>query len=171
MWNNIKRFKYLIIARYFFFGLISAIIVFQLITALLKNHKLEFNSLINTQTLGLIISGVFSTLIGGLIYIILSNYNKKSLQREYDLWIRLKENRSRFFVRNILGFSIGGFFGLLTYNIGMNTMEIENHNNFFQFLFSRENTINYVGFIIAASVFGIFFTLGLIKYLKSRYDN
>ncbi len=168
MLTKIKNLKYTVLAKYLFVGVIVAVFVFQVVTVLLSNTKLVFNSIINIETLELIISVLFGAFVGGAVYTVMSVNDKNRELKERNLWNKRKDKKNRWlFIRNVIPFSLAGFAGLLTKSI----LKMNTYTPFFQSLFSSENTIRYIGIVLAASVLAILFTIGIDKRLKILYNN
>jgi len=165
MWKKFKEQKYLTITKYYILGIILAVIVFQFVTNSIRNHELDINSLIDKEILKYIISTLVGGLVGGVIFIIMTINNNDRQIKEERLWTNLKEKNILFFIRNIIAFSIGGFI----YKIIMNLFDLRGSNNLIQTLFSTDFIIEYVGIVIAMTVFSILISVGIKKRLNLLY--
>lgn len=162
MWKKFNEQKYLTITKYYFLGIILAVIIFQFVTNSICNHELDFNSLIEKDTLKYIFSALLGGLAGGLTFILMIiNKNDRQIKEE-RLWKNLKEKNMQFFIRNIIAFSMGGFI----YKIIMNLFDLIGSNNLIQALFSADFIINYVGIVIAMTVFSIIISVGIKRRLN-----
>lgn len=165
MWKKFKEQKYLSITKYYIIGVISAVIVFQFVTHSLRNHEFDFNVLVEKETLKYIISTLAGGLVGGIVFILMTiNKNGRQIKEE-KLWASLKEKEIPFFIKNIIAFSIGGF----VYKIIMNLFNITSSNNLIQRVFPADLIIDYVGIILAMTVFSIFISLGIKRRLNLLY--
>ena len=166
MWRKIKEQKYLTITKYYILGIILAVIVFQFATNSIRNHELDINSLIEKETLKYIISTLLGGIVGGILFILMT-INKNDVQiKEKRLWENLKEKNLLFFIRNIIAFSIGGF----VYKIITNLFDLTGSNNLIQSLFSADFIIEYVGIVLAMTVFSISISVGIKKRLNLLYE-
>lgn len=165
MWKKIKELKYLAVAKYYFLGIILAVIVFQFTTESMRNLKFDFSSLIEKEIIIYMISTLVGGLTGGVVFIIMIINKKETQVKEKILWTTLKEKNSSFFIRNILAFSIGGF----VYKLITNLFDLTSYDNFLQTLFSKDFVIGYVGMILAMTVFSILLSFGIKKRLNLLY--
>ena len=115
----------------------------------------------------LLIATITGALTGGVLYLIIKSSNlKRQYDFDKDLWFNhISKAYKNFILKNIFVFSIAGFSGLLVKNI------IDLNNYDWSMLFSRQNNINYISFIIAMAVFGMFTAIGKIKRLQSTFSN
>ncbi len=162
MWEKIKEQKYLTIAKYYILGIILAVIVFQFVTNSIRNNELDYNSLIEKEIIKYIISTLVGGLVGGIVFILMTINKNDRQTKEEKLWVNLKEKSILFFIRNIIVFSIGG----LVYKIIMNLFDITSFNNLIQTLFSADLIIDYVGIVLAMTVFSILISIGIKKRLN-----
>lgn len=161
MWRKIKEQKYFTIAKYYISGIILSVIVFQFVTNSIRNNELDYNSLIEKEIIKYIISTLVGGFVGGIVFILMIlNKNNRQIKEE-KLWVNLKEKNLLFFIKNIIAFSLGGFVFLFTRNL----FDITSSDNIIQKLFSTELIIDYVGIIIAMTVFSILLTIGIKKRL------
>jgi len=165
MWKKIKEQKYLVIIKYYILGIILAVIFFQFVTNSIRNHELDINTLIEKETLKYIVSALVGGIVSGVIFILLTINNKDRQIKEERLWGNLKEKNLLFFIRNIIAFSVGGF----VYKIIMNLFDLTGSNSLIQALFSANFIIDYVGIILAMTVFSILISVGIKKRLNLLY--
>ncbi|MDA3887045.1 MAG: hypothetical protein PF638_15775 [Candidatus Delongbacteria bacterium] len=170
MWKKIKDLKYLIFARYLFSGLIISVIVYYFLTQSIRNQGLDLNLILEKEVLKDIIktaiSGLVGVLFGSIVYLAITINKKDRHDRDLALWTNLKGKNS-LFIRNIIAFSIGGF----VYKVLGNIFEMNSYDNFFQSLFSKDLVIEYIGFIIASTLFSIFMSFGIKKRLRSLFSD
>ena len=165
MCSRIKELKYLSVAKYYFAGIILAVIVFQFTTESMHNLRFDFSSLIGKEIVVYLISALIGGFFGGLVFVIMV-VNKKDIQvREKQLWNDLKIKKTSFFIRNLIAFSVGGFiFKLIT-----NIFNLNSYDSILQTLFSNDFVIEYVGIILAMSVFSMIFSIAIKKRLYLLY--
>lgn len=162
MFKNFKKYEYLTLTRYCLLGIIVSVLVFQFVTMSLTDHSLRFDALWATETFIRLISILIGGLLGGLILLFLPQNELIEIAR----WKRLtNKGESNFILVNVFAFSFAFFVGGLVFE----ALDMKTYDHFFASLFSLENTINYIGRIIAAAVFGLFFSLGMIKRMKKMY--
>ncbi len=167
MWKKIKDLKYPVLIKYYIYGIIIAVPVFQFVVYSLRKHHLDFNALISNQTLIYVISTLAGGIIGFFVYLLLAINNKGSkIYDEYN-WLKLQKNKKMFFVRNIIAFSIGGFVYILLKNL----YDAMNNENILQQLFSTDSITDYIAMIIATAVFAVFFLTGTKKRLTLLYQS
>ena len=126
MWKLIKNQKYLEIAKYSILGIILGVLIFQFTTNSMRNHELDFNSLIGSETLKHIVSTLVGGIVGGLVFIFFTINNNDRKNKEKKLWLELKEKKISFYIRNIIAFSIGGF----VYKLLINLFDLNNFKIF-----------------------------------------
>lgn len=149
-------------AKYYILGIILAVIIFQFVTSSLRNNELDINSLLHIETLKRIVSTLVGGVVGGISFILME-INKKDRQiKEEKIWANIKERNVLFFIGNIIAFSIGG----LAYMIVKPLFDITSYNNLIQTLFSADFIIDYVGIILAMTVFSILVSMGIKKRLN-----
>lgn len=165
MWKKIKEYKYLTITKYYILGIISAVIIFQFVTNSIRNNELNINTLIEKETLKYIISTLVGGLVSGIVFILMTINMKDRQIKEERLWANIKEKNILFFIRNIIAFSISGF----VYKIIMNLFDLTGSNNLIQTLFSTNLIIDYVGIVLAMTVFSILISIGIKKRLNLLY--
>jgi len=165
MWKIIKEQKYLTIAKYYISGIILAVIVFQFVTNSIRNNELDINTLTEKETLKYLISTLVGGLFGGIMFILMTINNKDRQIKEERFWAYIKEKNTLFFIRGIIAFSFGGF----VYRILMNLFDSTGSNNIIQTLFSTNSVIDYIGIILAMTVFSILLSVGLKKRLNLLY--
>ncbi len=167
MWNNIKDQKYLTVTKYFFLGIILAVISFRFFTISMYNHKLDFNSIIAIETLKQIIATLIGGLVGGffIISFIVNNIDKQIKQESFKT--SFKEKSTQFFIKNIIAFTIGGF----VYTLVSYLFELESSDNLIQTLFSYDLLIDSVGMILAMAVLSILLSVGISKRLYLIHEN
>jgi len=167
MWNRLKDFKYQTIIKYYFSGIVLAVIVYQILTKSIENNTFYFNSLFEKEILKHIIAALIGGFVGGYVFLLMT-INKVDRQiKDELLWRNIKKNKLFFFINNIIVFSIAGF----SYQIIGNLFNLENYNNVIQSLFKTELIIQYVGIIAAASAFSILISIGLKKRLELLFNN
>ena len=165
MWKKIIDLKFLTVAKYYFLGILLAVIVFQFATKSIHKVGFDFSSLIEKELLIKIISTLIGGLGGGIVFILMTiNKNDRQFIEE-KLWVNINEKNSLFFIRNIIAFSIGGF----VYKLSLNLFELTNFDNLIQTLFSKDSIIDYVGMILAMSAFSILLSIGIKKRLNLLY--
>ena len=168
MWSKIKQSKYLYLGQYFIIGIILAAFVYQFVTQSLLNKRLDLALLFNKETIGFIIACLIGSIVGGLVYIVISSYDKTRVDRETKNWVAIKDAKIGLVVlKGMLALSLGAFVGMLVKRI----MEMESYDSFMNTLFSSDNTISYIGAVVAACVFAIPLSIGVVKRLKYLYDN
>ena len=166
MWKKIKDQKYLVTAKYYILGIIISVIVFQFFTNSIRNNELDINLLIDKETIKNIISKTVGGILGGFVFILMT-INKKGKQlKEEILWTNLKEKNMLFYIRNIIAFSIGGF----GYMIFTNLLDLTSFSNLTQTLFSTYFIIDYIGIILAMTVFSILLSIGIKKRLNLLFE-
>lgn len=165
MWSRIKELKYLSIAKYYFTGIVLAVIVFLFTTESIHNLKFDFSSLIGKEIAIYLISTLIGGLVGGMVFVIMVVNKKERQVREKDFWMNLKAKNTSFFISNMIAFSLGGFiFKLIT-----NIFNLNSYDNIFETLFSKDFVIEYVGVILAMCVFSILLSVGIKKRLNLLY--
>jgi H+/Cl- antiporter ClcA len=164
MWKRFKDLKYLTIIKYYFLGIVFAVIVYQFVTKSMINHELSFNSLIEKETLKHIIATLIGGFFGGFVFILMANKTDR-LIKEKILWENIKEKKTLFFIRNLFAFSIAG----LAYKLIGNLFDLDSYDNLIQILFSRNFIIEYIGMILAMIVFSILISIGIKKRLNLLY--
>lgn len=166
MWGKIKEKKYMTIAKYYFLGIVLAVIVFQFVTKSMHNSGLDFNFLIEKEILKYIIVTLIGGFFGGFVFMLMTmNKNDKQIKDEI-LWANLKEKNKLFFIKNIIAFSTGGFVYILMGNI----FDISSYDNILYMLFSKDHIIDYIGIISAMSVLAIFISVGIKKRLNLLFE-
>lgn len=165
MWEKIIELKYLTVAKYYFLGILLAVIVFQFATKSMQSMELDFSSLIEKETLKYIVSALVGGLVGGLVFVIMM-LNKNDRQMEERDRIKLKGSYKHLFIRNIVAFSIGGFVSLLIRNL----FDLTSYENLLQSLFSKGFVISYFGMVLAMVVFSVLLSVGIKKRLNLIYD-
>ena len=165
MWKKIIDLKYLTVAKYYFLGIILAVIVFQFSTNSMHNLRFDFSSLIEKEIIKYLVSTLIGGLVGGLVFVtmVVNKIDKKSEERTHKA--NLEGNYTLFFIRNIIAFSIGGF----VYKLIMNLFDLTSYDNLFQTLFSKDSVIGYIGMILAMIVFSILLSIGIKKRLNLLY--
>ena len=161
MWKKIKEQRYLAISQYYVVAIVLAVIVFEFTTNSISNHKLDFHSLIDKETLKNIISALAGGVVSGIVFTLIKINDPEKQLKEETLWKSLKEEKSLFFIRNGIAFALGGFI----YLIILHLVDLTNYAHSFQKLFSTEFVIDYVGIILAMVVFSIVLSVGLRKRL------
>ena len=165
MWKNFIEQKYLTIAKYYFLGIILAVIVYRFVTQAIINNGLDINLLAEMELLKYIVSSLAGGFVGGLVYVLMT-INKDGRQiREENYWEKIKDKNSLLFITNIFAFSIGGFlYGFLT-----NLFNLSSFDNIIPILFSKDAMIDYVGMVLAAGAFSILFSIGIKIRLNLLY--
>lgn len=165
MWQKIIDSKYLIVAKYYFLGIILAVIIYQFSTKSMLNMGLDFNSLFEKELFVRIISMLLGGLVGGLVAspILFNKNGRRNEEKFYKTTII--GNYKTFFIRNVLAFSLGG----LVYELLINLFSLTTFDNLIQNLFSMDFVIGYLGSILAMSVFSILLSIGLLKRLDLLY--
>jgi len=167
MWKRLKDLKYPTIIKYYFLGIVLAVIIYQFVTKSMNNDTLFFHSLIEKNILKHIIAALIGGFVGGYVFILMT-INKVDRQiKEELLWRNLKKNNLLFFIKNLITFSIAGF----SYQLIGNLFNLKNYDNLIQSLFANNLIIEYIGIIAAASVFSIFISIGLKKRLELVFNN
>lgn len=164
MWKRCKDLQCLTIIKYYFIGIVAAVIVYQFVTNSIINHKLSFSSFIEKETFKHMIATLIGGFVGGFVFILMSNKTDR-LIKEKIFWENIKNRNTQFFIRNLLALSIAGF----TYKLIGNFFDLESYDNFIQILFSRNFIIEYVGMIFAMIVFSILISVGIKKRLHLLY--
>lgn len=166
MWKKIKEQKYLTLAKYLFLGIILAVIVFQFVTNSIRNQGLDFNSLFDKEIIKYFISTLVGGFVGGITFILISAKEKNKKIIEEKKWLHIKEKNTAYFIENIIAFSIAG----LVYKILMNWFDITRSKNLIKALFSTDFIIDYIGIVLAMTVFSIILSIGMKKRLNLLFD-
>ena len=166
MWKKIIDLKYLTVAKYYFLGIVLAAIIFQFATRSIHNAKLDFSSLIDIELLVYIISALLGALVGGIVFLSILIYRKDREFNDKSLYIYIKQKNSPFFIRNMLAFSLGGFIYMFLRNL----IDLSSYDHLIQKLFSKDLVIEYIGMILAMTVFSILLSIGIKKRLNLLYD-
>ncbi|MFA6617597.1 MAG: hypothetical protein WCT23_00815 [Candidatus Neomarinimicrobiota bacterium] len=157
-----KEFEHPILTKYCLLGLIISTLVFQFVTMSLIDQRLRFDALWSTETFIRLVSILIGALVGGSILLLIPP--NKLL--DFAIWKRLRSKGELSFIFvNVFAFSIALFVGGLVFK----ALDMETYDHFFASLFSIENIIDYSGRIIAAAVFGVFYSLGMIKRMNKKY--
>ncbi len=165
MWGKIIDLKYLTVAKYYFLGILLAVIVFQFATKSMHKVGFDFSSLIEKENIKYIVSALIGGLFAGLFFVIfLVKKNDSQIEERTDR-TSLEGNYTLFFIRNIVAFSIGGF----VYKLIKNLFDLTSYDNLIQILFSKDFVIDYFGMIIAMTVFSILLSIGIKKRLSLLY--
>ena len=167
MWRKIIQLKYLSIAKYYFLGIILGVIVFQFATKSMLTHEFNFGSLIEKEIIVYFVSALLGGLAGGLVYVMMIVNNKDIQIKEKTFWTNLKKKNTSFFIRNIVALSLGGF----VYKLTQNLIDLTSYENLFQALFTKRFVIDYIGIILAMTVFSIVLSIGIKKRLNLLYGN
>lgn len=167
MLKKMKEIEYLILAKYYFIGVILAAIIYHFVSKSYINQILNINSIFGKEMIGLIIASVSGALVGGYIYYKDTISHSDRITKELQFWSQLKEKQMWFIITMITGGSIAGFGGQI---VGV-VIDMENYSNFFQNLFTQPAISRYLGIIFAGSVFGLFLSIGIIKRFKLLYGN
>ena len=166
MWKKIIEHKYLTIIKYYFLGIILAVLAFQLMTGSMRNHALDISILIGMETLKYIFSSLVGGLFSGYIFMLFALKRTDRQIQEQGLWQNLKDNRTRFFIQNIIAFTIGGF----AYKIVYNLFDLVDFNKLPKALFTSDFIVDYLGFAMATTVFSISLSIGIKKRLDLLFD-
>ncbi|MFT5749271.1 MAG: hypothetical protein ACI93S_000526 [Ancylomarina sp.] len=168
MWNKIKQSKYLNLGQYFLLGIVLGVFVYQFVTQSLIRQRLDLTILFDKETIGLLISCLVGGIIGGVVYMIISLNDKIRVRREANNWKIIKNAKiSSLIFKAMFALSLGAFVGMLA----KRAMEMESYDFFMDALFSSENIVSYIGAVVAACVFAIPLSIGVMKRLKLLYDN
>lgn len=165
MWQKIIDFKYLIVAKYYFLGIILAVIVYQFFTKSMLNKGLDFGSLFEKELLVYMISTLSGGLVGGLVALPMFVNKNARRNEELSYITTIVGNYKTFFIRNVLAFSLGG----LVYKLTVKLLDFSSYENYAQSLFSMDFIIDCLGMISAMSVFSIVLSIGLLKRLDLLY--
>lgn len=165
MWQKIIDFKYLIVAKYYFLGIILAVIVYQFFTKSMLHKGLDFSSLFEKELLVYMISTLSGGLVGGLIALPMFVNKNARRNEELSYITTIVGNYKTFFIRNVLAFSLGG----LVYKLTVKLLDFSSYENYAQSLFSMDFIIDSLGMISAMSVFSIVLSIGLLKRLDLLY--
>lgn len=166
MWLKIAELKYLFLAKYYFPGILLAVIVFQFVTKSMHNLRFDFSSLIEKEIIVNIVSALTGGLVGGLVFVILLVNSDNQQMKEKTFWTNLKGKYTLFHIKNIVAFSIGGF----VYKLLMNLFSLTSYDNVIQSLFSKDFVIGYIGMILAMIVFSISLSIGIKNRLNLIYE-
>ncbi|MFO7879122.1 MAG: hypothetical protein R6V52_03700 [Bacteroidales bacterium] len=165
MWKKIIEGKYLVIAGYYFAGIVLAVILYQFVTESMRHQQLYFKALIETEMLKLIVTTMIGGLVGGFVFLLLTINNKNRNKKEERLWAIFVKNGSTLFIINIITFTLGGIvFKLVGHFLDVITTDAKT-----QSLFSAESLIEYAGMIVAMIIFAVFLTIGIKKRLYTLY--
>lgn len=165
MWQKIIDFKYLIVAKYYFLGIVLAVIVYQFFTKSMLNKGLDFSSLFEKELLVRIISMIFGGLAGGLVALPMLVNRNTHQNEEIAYKTTIVGNYKTFFIRNVIAFPLGG----LVYKLTIMLLDFSNYENYAQSLFSMDFIIDCLGMIMAMTVFSILLSIGLLKRLDLLY--
>ncbi|MCK4812982.1 MAG: hypothetical protein KAT14_03485, partial [Candidatus Marinimicrobia bacterium] len=166
MFKKFKELEYLILAKYYFLGIVLAVLIYQFVTISLSSHSLRLDAFIEAETNIRLFASLIGGFFGGLVYLLISRNEEQRKLREKIIWKKIKEKGNRYIILvGVLACSLGFFVtGLIKA-----ALDMESKTNFFQSLFSYENNVNYIGRILAAGLFGLFLSIGVIKRLKKMY--
>jgi len=162
MWEKIKKYKYLTIAKYCSLGIILAVFIFQSVTSFMRTGEFY-----NTTTLKHIISTLIGALIGGFVFLLFIINTKDRSVNDNAISEYIREHQTLYFIRNIIAFSMGGFIFILIKNV----FKVLSSGSLIKNVFSANFTIDYIGVILAMTVFSLFFSIGSKKRLNSLYGN
>ncbi len=166
MLKNFIDQKYHTIAKYYFLGIILAVIVYQFVTNSIINNGIDINSLVGNEIMKYIVSALAGGFVGGLIYVLMTiNKNDRQI-REENYWVKIKDKKSLLFITNIFAFSIGGFI----YSFITNLLNLNSFDNIISDLFSRTSIVEYLGMMLAAAVFSLLLSIGINKRLNLLYE-
>ncbi len=165
MWQKIIDFKYLIVAKYYFLGIILAVIVYQFSTKLMLNMGLDFGLLFEKELFIHIISMLIGGFVGGLLFLWMIVNKNARLNEEISYKTTIVGNYKTFFIRNVLAFSLGGLVSKLTIKL----LDLSSYENYAQNLFSKDFIIGCFGMILAMTVFSFLLSIGIIKRLNLLY--
>ncbi len=167
MLSKIKQSKYLFLGRYFLLGIILGVFSYQFITQSVINQRIDLGMLFDKESMKLLVACLFGSVIGGIVYIIISVNDKTRERREANNWLKMKDAKiSTVMLKVMFALSLGAFVGMIV----KKGLGIESYESFMHTLFSNENIISYVGAVMAACVFAIPLSIGAMKRLKLLYD-
>jgi len=168
MWIRIKQLKYLYLGQYFLLGIVLAVFAYQFITQSLLSQRIDLGMLFDKESIKLLVACLFGSVIGGIVYIIISVNDKTRERREANNWIKMKDAKISIVIFKVMfALSLGAFVGMIV----KKGLDMESYVSFMQTLFSNENIISYVGAVVAACVFAIPLSIGAMKRLKLLYGN
>jgi len=168
MQNKFKNLKILVLAKYYFIGIILAVLVFQFVSLSLTNRTLDFYSLIASETLKLLFATIISALVVGLMYIAITKFGGNREYNDRRLWLDIKNKSiAGFRIVLMIAFSVGI---LVRINLD-HIFDAEECNLIGQAVFSEENIIESISGVCAASVFGLILSAGVYKRLSLLFEN
>ena len=165
MWKKIIDLKYLTVAKYYFLGILLAVIVFQFATKSMHKVGFDFSSLIEKENIKYIVGALMGGLVSGLLIVIMLVITNDSQIKQRTYWTNLEGNYTLIFIRNIVAFSTGGF----VYKLITNLFDLTSYDNLIQTLFSKDFVIGYLGMILATTAFSILLSIGIKKRLSLLY--
>ena len=163
MKNKFKNLKILVLAKYYFIGIILAVFVFQFVLMSLTNRTLDFGAFVANDTLRQLISLLFGAFAGGLIFLAMRWRAGNTTFFERQLWQSIDKNSLVWFrIRLMIAVSIG-----ILVNINLDIVfDAEEFNLIGDALISEENIIRSISGVCGASVFGLILSVGVYKRLR-----
>ncbi len=165
MWQKLIEFKYFIVAKYYFLGIILAVIVYQFSTKSMLNIGLDFGSLVEKELFVRIISMIVAGLVGGLAALPMLVTKNARQNEEISYKATIVVNYKTFFIRNIIAYSLGGFVYILIIRL----LDFPSYENYVLNFFSKDFLISCIGMILAMTIFSILLSIGLLKRLDLLY--
>lgn len=165
MWKKIVEAKYPAIAKYYFSGIVLAVIVYQLVTESMRHQQLYFKALIETGMIKHIVAAITGGFVGGIVFILLTINNKNRNKKEERLWAISVKNGSTLFITNIIVFMLGG----IVFKLVGHFLEAITTDAKAQSLFSADARIEYAGMLVSMIIFAVFLTIGIKKRLHRLY--
>ena len=168
MQNKFKNLKILVLAKYYFIGIILGVFVFQFVSISLTNRTLEFGALIDKETLKLPIAILFGALIAAQFYVWMKMSSGNNGYAERKLWFYIKTNSIGWFrIRFMISVSLG----ILVYINMDHVLDAEEFNLIGKAIFSEENLIKCISGVFGASVFGWILSAGVYKRLRLLFES